>query len=212
MTLDGQPFHPAQPRAARAQGIAMVFQHFSLFEALTVAENIALGMETPSKPAILSQTIVETSAKYGLSLEPSRLIGDLSVGERQRVEIVRCLIQNPKLLIMDEPTSVLTPQEVARLFKTLRQLQSEGTAIYIHIPQAGRDKNPVRPRNYPAGGTGYRHGRPQTRIRQLHGRGDGRGKALRPPPPLRENGRNLVKIKRFITGIGRPFRHIATRY
>ena len=129
MTLDGKPFHPAQPRAARAQGIAMVFQHFSLFEALTVAENIALGMETPPKPAILSQTIVETSAKYGLSLEPSRLIGDLSVGERQRVEIVRCLIQNPKLLIMDEPTSVLTPQEVARLFKTLRQLQSEGTAI-----------------------------------------------------------------------------------
>ncbi|PCH94319.1 MAG: ABC transporter [Rhodobacteraceae bacterium] len=129
MTLNGTAFAPAHPRAARASGIAMVFQHFSLFEALTVAENIALGMENAPKSRALAQRITEVSSKYGLTLTPKRLVGDLSAGERQRVEIVRCLLQNPRLLIMDEPTSVLTPQEVEILFKTLRQLTAEGTSI-----------------------------------------------------------------------------------
>src|SRR5690606_19976121 len=71
----------------------------------------------------------EVSQAYGLPLDPGRLVGDLSAGERQRVEIVRCLLQDPKLLVMDEPTSVLTPQEVGILFRTLRQLSAEGTAI-----------------------------------------------------------------------------------
>ena len=129
MTFDGAEFTPAEPRAARVAGVAMVFQHFSLFEALNVAENIALGMENPPKPRVLSEQIREVSAKYGLTLDPDRLIGDLSVGERQRVEIIRCLLQDPKLLIMDEPTSVLTPQEVEVLFETLRRLRDEGTSI-----------------------------------------------------------------------------------
>ena len=129
MEFEGAEFAPAEPRAARRAGVAMVFQHFSLFEALTVAENIALGMEAPPPPSELSSQITEISERYGLTLDPDRLIGDLSVGERQRVEIVRCLLQDPKLLIMDEPTSVLTPQEVEILFKTLRQLSAEGTAI-----------------------------------------------------------------------------------
>ncbi len=129
MTFRGQPFAPSNPNEARAAGVAMVFQHFSLFEAMSVAENIALGMDNPPKTADLSKRIIEVSGKYGLQLEPSRLVGNLSAGERQRVEIVRCLLQNPKLLIMDEPTSVLTPQEVERLFKTLRQIQSEGASI-----------------------------------------------------------------------------------
>ena len=107
----------------------MVFQHFSLFDALDVAENIALGMENPPKQRALAARITEVSEAYGLPLDPSRLVGDLSAGERQRVEIIRCLLQDPKLLIMDEPTSVLTPQEVEILFKTLRQLSAEGTAI-----------------------------------------------------------------------------------
>ena len=120
---------PSEPRTARLAGIAMVFQHFSLFEALTVAENIALGMENPPSSSILSDRITKVSYKYGLSLDPKRLVGDLSVGERQRVEIIRCLLQDPKLLIMDEPTSVLTPQEVDALFLTLRRLRDEGTSI-----------------------------------------------------------------------------------
>ena len=129
MILNGQSFAPANPRAARASGVAMVFQHFSLFEALSVAENIALGMDNPPGQRQLGARIREVSEAYGLPLDPDRTVGDLSAGERQRVEIVRCLLQNPKLLIMDEPTSVLTPQEVEILFKTLRKLAAEGTSI-----------------------------------------------------------------------------------
>lgn len=129
MVLHGNTFAPSEPRAARAAGVAMVFQHFSLFEALSVAENIALGMENPPKPRELSHQIREVSHTYGLPLDPDRRVGELSAGERQRVEIIRCLLQDPKLLIMDEPTSVLTPQEVEILFTTLRKLSAEGTAI-----------------------------------------------------------------------------------
>ncbi|MGJ8585267.1 MAG: ABC transporter ATP-binding protein [Marinosulfonomonas sp.] len=129
MLWNGQTYEPASPHAARSTGVAMVFQHFSLFEALNVAENVALGMESPPKMSALSAQIREVSENYGLPLDPDRLVGDLSAGERQRVEIIRCLLQDPKLLIMDEPTSVLTPQEVEILFETLRKLSAEGTAI-----------------------------------------------------------------------------------
>ncbi len=129
MRFRGATYAPAQPSAARALGVAMVFQHFSLFEALNVAENVALGMENPPPMAELASRIRQVSEEYGLPLDPGRMVGDLSAGERQRVEIVRCLLQDPKLLIMDEPTSVLTPQEVGILFRTLRQLSAEGTAI-----------------------------------------------------------------------------------
>ncbi|SEQ49244.1 ABC transporter ATP-binding protein [Thalassovita taeanensis] len=129
MTLRGAPYSPAEPRAARASGVAMVFQHFSLFDALNVAENITLGMENPPPMRDLATKIREVSETYGLPLDPFRTVGDLSAGERQRVEIIRCLLQDPKLLIMDEPTSVLTPQEVQILFTTLRKLTAEGVAI-----------------------------------------------------------------------------------
>lgn len=129
MSFRGQPYQPSEPRAARASGVAMVFQHFSLFDALNVAENVALGMENPPPMKELASRIKAVSTDYGLPLDPFRMVGDLSAGERQRVEIIRCLLQDPKLLIMDEPTSVLTPQEVEILFQTLRQLSAEGTAI-----------------------------------------------------------------------------------
>ena len=129
MRMHGAPFTPPEPRAARAAGVGMVFQHFSLFDALSVAENIALGMEDAPKMNELSDQIRRVSETYGLPLAPDRTVGDLSAGERQRVEIIRCLLQEPKLLIMDEPTSVLTPQEVDILFETLRKLSNEGTSI-----------------------------------------------------------------------------------
>ncbi len=129
MLMRGQSYAPDQPRTARAAGVGMVFQHFSLFEALNVAENVALGMEKPPPMRELAGRIRAVSTTYGLPLDPARRVGDLSAGERQRVEIIRCLLQDPKLLIMDEPTSVLTPQEVGILFQTLRKLASEGTAI-----------------------------------------------------------------------------------
>ena len=129
MMFNGKEYAPEEPRFARNSGVAMVFQHFSLFEALTVAENVSLGMEKPPSAKELSKSILKISEEYGLPLDPNRLVGTLSAGERQRVEIVRCLLQNPRLLIMDEPTSVLTPQEVQILFETLRKLASEGTSI-----------------------------------------------------------------------------------
>jgi general nucleoside transport system ATP-binding protein len=125
----GEPVRIADPHAARGLGIGMVFQHFSLFEAMTVLENIALGVDDAADMRALASRILEVSHNYGLPLDPAREVHTLSVGERQRIEIVRCLLQSPKLLIMDEPTSVLTPQEVLRLFETLRQLAAEGVSI-----------------------------------------------------------------------------------
>jgi len=126
---DGDVLSVSGPAAARKRGIGMVFQHFSLFEAMTVEENIALAISDGSDRGGLRQRIIDISAGYGLPLDPDRHVHTMSVGERQRIEIVRCLLQNPKLLILDEPTSVLTPQEVERLFETLRKLSSEGCAI-----------------------------------------------------------------------------------
>ncbi|MEM6480567.1 MAG: ABC transporter ATP-binding protein, partial [Pseudomonadota bacterium] len=132
MEMNGTPYRPSEPRAARKAGVAMVFQHFSLFDALSVAENVALGMDDPPSITQLEDRIGAVSKTYGLPLDPHRIVGDLSAGERQRVEIIRCLLQDPRLLIMDEPTSVLTPQEVEILFATLRQLVRQGvTILYI---------------------------------------------------------------------------------
>jgi len=125
----GAPVRIASPKAARRLGIGMVFQHFSLFEALTVLENIALGLDDPPGTPALRRQVEEVSEAYGLPLEPDKPVHALSVGERQRIEIVRALLQNPKLLVMDEPTSVLTPQEVGRLFSTLRAIAAEGRAV-----------------------------------------------------------------------------------
>ncbi|MEJ8475920.1 ABC transporter ATP-binding protein [Roseibium algae] len=117
------------PAAARTLGIGMVFQHFSLFEALTVVENIALALPNPGNMKDLAARIEAVSTDYGLPLAPQDIVADLPVGIRQRIEIVRCLLQEPRLIIMDEPTSVLTPQEADRLFLTLQRLASEGCAV-----------------------------------------------------------------------------------
>ena len=126
---DGTRVQIASPGNARALGIAMVFQHFALFDSASVVENMALALPGKFDLKALATRITEVSERYGLPLQPWRQVHELSVGERQRVEIVRCLLQAPKLLIMDEPTSVLTPQAVDQLFDTLRVLSAEGTAI-----------------------------------------------------------------------------------
>jgi general nucleoside transport system ATP-binding protein len=126
---NGAPVQVRTPHHARELGIAMVFQHFSLFETLTVAENVWLGVSRKVKLEEVSAGIRAKAAEYGLELDPARPVHTLSVGERQRVEIVRALLANPQLLILDEPTSVLTPQAVERLFVTLRQLASTGCSI-----------------------------------------------------------------------------------
>ena len=125
----GRPVVIANPAAARRLGIGMVFQHFSLFDSLTVAENISLALTGKSRLDGLRGRIETVSREYGLPLRPDSVVADLSVGERQRVEIVRCLLQEPRLIIMDEPTSVLTPQEADDLFETLKRLAGEGCSV-----------------------------------------------------------------------------------
>jgi ABC-type uncharacterized transport system ATPase subunit len=127
--IDGQPVRVRSPHEARALGVAMVFQHFSLFDTLTVAENVALGLPPGESLADISRRIRDKAAEYGQEIDPDRPVHALSVGERQRVEIVRALLTGPRLLILDEPTSVLMPQAVEKLFVTLRQLAATGCSI-----------------------------------------------------------------------------------
>lgn len=125
----GRPVAIPSPAQARHLGIGMVFQHFSLFEALTVAENVAVALPGDATLKTVATELEAVSRQYGLPLKAGAYVHDLSVGERQRIEIVRCLLGRPDLVIMDEPTSVLTPQEVEELFAVLRKLAAEGKAI-----------------------------------------------------------------------------------
>ena len=129
MRWEGQPMVLSGPSEARGRGIGMVFQHFSLFDNLTVAENVALGLDGKESFKDMSARLEQVSRTYGLPLDPRREVWQLSVGERQRIEIVRALMQNPKFLILDEPTAVLTPQEADQLFIVLERLKAEGRAI-----------------------------------------------------------------------------------
>ena len=128
MLWHGAPVRVASPEQARRLGISMVFQHFSVFESLTVAENVWLGVHEKSRAHVAAR-IRELGKNYGLEVDPERPVHTLSVGERQRVEIVRALLSEPKLLILDEPTSVLTPQAVTDLFATLRRLAQGGCSL-----------------------------------------------------------------------------------
>lgn len=129
MLFNGNPVQIRSPHEARALGISMVFQHFSLFDTLTAAENVWLGLDRHQSLEGITERIRAVSADYGLDVDPLRPVHSLTVGERQRVEIVRALLTNPQLLILDEPTSVLTPQAVEKLFVTLRQLAQRGCSI-----------------------------------------------------------------------------------
>jgi general nucleoside transport system ATP-binding protein len=128
MKFNGQPLQIRNPKEARANGISMVFQHFNLFDTMTVAQNVWLGLTRTSLEQVTASILAKAN-EYGLDIDPARPVHTLSVGEMQRVEIIRALLTRPELLILDEPTSVLTPQAVEKLFVVLRKLASEGTSI-----------------------------------------------------------------------------------
>jgi ABC-type uncharacterized transport system ATPase subunit len=128
MKINGEVMQIRNPKEARANGISMVFQHFNLFDTMTVAENVWLGLTRNSLEQVTA-SIVAKANEYGLDIDPSRPVHTLSVGEMQRVEIIRALLTRPELLILDEPTSVLTPQAVEKLFVVLKKLSSEGCSI-----------------------------------------------------------------------------------
>jgi simple sugar transport system ATP-binding protein len=131
--VEGQPLRITNPRVAIEHGIGMVHQHFMLVPTLTVAENVTLGMEQRTGLFIdlrnPSQRIREIASQYGLDVDPDVLVKDLSVGQQQRVEIVKALYRNARILVLDEPTAVLTPQEVTSLFETLHALTAQGVSI-----------------------------------------------------------------------------------
>jgi len=188
---NGRAVSIPNPARARALGIGMVFQHFSLFETLTVSENITLALEPGAAEASVDRRISEVSERYGLPLDPRRHVHSMSAGERQRVEIVRCLLQQPQLLIMDEPTSVLTPQAIDKLFATLRGLAGEGCSIlYIShkldeiralcqratVLRAGKVSGECDPRQETSSGLARMMiggELPHSRHRQARTRGDG---------------------------------------
>ena len=128
MLINGQPITVRNPNDARANGINMVFQHFNLFDTMTVAQNVWLGLMRSSLEQVTASILAKAN-EYGLDVDPARPVHTLSVGEMQRVEIIRALLTRPELLILDEPTSVLTPQAVDKLFVVLRKLASEGCSI-----------------------------------------------------------------------------------
>jgi simple sugar transport system ATP-binding protein len=131
--LDGAPVEISNPTDAIANGIGMIHQHFMLVETLTVAENVALGLASSRRPMTdldrVSERIVDLSDRYGLHVDPHAVVWQLAVGQRQRVEIIKALYRDARLLILDEPTAVLTPQEVDQLFATLRQLTADGRGL-----------------------------------------------------------------------------------
>src|ERR1700746_1312445 len=129
MRWEGGKLVLSGPSEARARGIGMVFQHFSLFDNLTVAENVALGLDGKESFKDMSARLEQVSKVYGLPLDPKREVWQLSVGERQRIEIVRALMQDPKFLILSAPTAVLTPQKADQFFIVLERLKAEGRAI-----------------------------------------------------------------------------------
>ena len=129
----GQPLAAGDPKAALAAGIGMVHQHFTLADNLTVLDNVMLGSEPLWQPfsrrAAARARLVEVSGQFGLTISPDALAGNLSVGERQRVEIVKALYRGAKILILDEPTAVLTPQESDQLFVTLQKMVDKGLSV-----------------------------------------------------------------------------------
>ncbi len=201
--LNDQPVNIPNPQTAIQLGIDMVHQHFQLVPSLTVAENVTLGYEPHHGPFIdrrlTDQRVRELSERFGLLVEPDAVVADLSVGEQQRVEILKLLYRDARLLILDEPSAVLTPQEVEDLFEVLRRLVETGrTAIFIthklREVMAICDRATVLRRGRVVGTVRVDETEPETIARMMVGRELApirRGEPLREPPKPRLIVRDL---------------------
>ena len=160
--IDGEPVHFADPGDAIAQGIGMVHQHFMLVPVFTVAENVVLGFE-PTRAARLPGPQKARGrhppalGEFGLEVDPDAIVEDLPVGMQQRVEILKALLRDASLLILDEPTAVLTPQETEELFTIMRSLRDVGPLDPVHHPQAQGGPGRRRPDHRRTPGQGRRH-------------------------------------------------------
>ena len=176
--IDGEPVTFKGPGDAVAAGIGMVHQHFMLIPVFTVAESIALGFEPTGPAGIISrerarQTVREVSARFGFDLDPDALIEDLPVGAQQRVEIVKALSRQAKVLILDEPTAVLTPQETDELMTNYASAGRRGDLDCVHHAQAARGARGGR-RDHGDPPRSGRGARVPERVRGLVGYADGR--------------------------------------
>ena len=181
--------HIGSPREAIGLRIGMVHQHFMLIPVMTVAENVVLASE-PRKGALLDRDAAEArvrelSERFGLRVDPRALVEDIGVGQQQRVEILRVLHRGADILILDEPTAVLTAQEIAELFKVLRALTAEGVSVDLHLAQAARGARDRRPRDRAAARQEDRHGADRGRDRGEPRQADGRPRRA---VPGREGG------------------------
>ena len=152
VVFNGQPVQIRNPQEARKLGISMVFQHFSLFDTLTVAENVWLGLDKSLPLAEVTRRIEAKASEYGLDIQPQRPVHTLSVGEMQRVEIIRALLTEPKLLILDEPTSVLTPQAVEKLLWCCTSWSARAAACSISVTSCTKSAPCAVPARCSAGG------------------------------------------------------------
>ena len=187
ITVDGRDVTFHSPSDAIDAGVGMVHQHFMLADNLTVLENVVLGSE-PTRAGFIDfaaakRRIKEIADTYGLDVDPDELVEDLGVGDRQRVEILKVLYRGARILILDEPTAVLVPQEVDELFDNLRELKDEGlTVLFIshkldEVLQVADEITVIRARHH------RRHGRPGVGDRPPAGRADGGQRAADPGDP-----------------------------
>ena len=201
MSLEGRSFQPAGPAESLKARVAMVHQHFSVIGTMTVVENLMLGrVHGRLQRGEFAARIMEISGAYGLEIDPHRRVDELSVGERQRVEIVKCLMRNPRLLILDEPTAVLPPTEIDALLSICRQVAAGGCGVvlvthklaeiakiagWVTVLRAGRvaDSAPVA-------------GNPMSRFRARHGSARDRYDRQDARRVGRDRGRRFVRYGR----------------
>jgi simple sugar transport system ATP-binding protein len=190
--LNGQPIKIHSPNDSISHGIGMIHQHFMLVDNLTVAENVALGLTSTREPRldldVVTRRINELAHSYGLNINPNAIISELAVGQQQRVEIVKALYRGAALLVLDEPTAVLTPQEVDELFVILKQMAADGHALIFISHKLQRDCQPDRPGDGAARWPGGRYAADRRGHQARSGADDGGARgatgAGSPPGPI----------------------------